>query len=355
MTTHSEFARQWIHIGSGLFALLLRVIPWWQATALAALALLFNLVLLPRIGGRRLYRPADEARGVPLGILLYPLSVLLLTLTFPSRLDIVAAAWGILACGDGAATLVGRASRLNAETQSTQRNLSHGPLRTLRTLRSNVGSCRGTPRRRSPARSRSSCSARWRASRSPGGCGRRSRRCRRWPSRSLAPIAAALAAAFVETIPVRLDDNVSVPAAAGAVLWVASLMTPAALAAAADAVVARASLGDRRQRGHGRARISARRACRCRAPSAAPSSAPSSIVGGGAGAWVLLFATFIAATVTSRLGLEAEGRCSGSRKSAEDGAAPATPLPTAAWRRSPRSSRSPPRTPRRRCSRWSPR
>ena len=69
------------------------------------IALVFNLLLLPRLGGRRLYRPVDDARGFPLGILLYPLSVLLLILTFPSRLDIVAAAWGILAFGDGAATL----------------------------------------------------------------------------------------------------------------------------------------------------------------------------------------------------------------------------------------------------------
>ncbi len=34
-----------------------------------------------------------------------------------------------------------------------------------------------------------------------------------------APFVAALVAAFVETIPVKLDDNVSVPASAAAVLW----------------------------------------------------------------------------------------------------------------------------------------
>jgi hypothetical protein len=39
---HSERARQWVHIGSGLFALLLRILTWWQAAALAAFALLFN-------------------------------------------------------------------------------------------------------------------------------------------------------------------------------------------------------------------------------------------------------------------------------------------------------------------------
>src|SRR5499427_9197086 len=106
---HAERARQWVHIGSGSFALLLRVLTWWQAAALAAVALAFNILALPRIGGRRLYRPADEARGYPLGIVLYPLAVLLLILVFPFRLDIVAAAWAILALGDGTATLAGRA------------------------------------------------------------------------------------------------------------------------------------------------------------------------------------------------------------------------------------------------------
>jgi hypothetical protein len=89
---HSETARQWVHIGSGLFALLLRVLTGWQAAAMAAFALVFNVLLLPRVGGKQLYRPIDHARGFPLGILLYPLAVLLLTLAFPSRLDIAAAA-----------------------------------------------------------------------------------------------------------------------------------------------------------------------------------------------------------------------------------------------------------------------
>ena len=105
---HSEDVRQWVHVGSAAFAVLLRWLTWWQAAALAVAALLFNLVLLPRVGGQRLYRPIDEARGFPLGIVLYPVAVLLLIVTFSHRLDIVAAAWGILAFGDGAATLVGR-------------------------------------------------------------------------------------------------------------------------------------------------------------------------------------------------------------------------------------------------------
>ena len=152
MTVHSERARQWVHVGSGSFALLLRVLTSWQAAALALFALVFNALVLPRIGGRRLYRPVDEARGFPLGILLYPLSVLLLVLAFPSRLDIVAAAWGILALGDGAATLVGRrVTTINAEP-ATQQDFSG--LRS-RVLRSSVVGCRGTPTRPWPARWRS--------------------------------------------------------------------------------------------------------------------------------------------------------------------------------------------------------
>src|SRR3954463_6223013 len=108
---HSERARQWVHIGSGLFALLLRLLTSWQAAGLAAFPLAFNALALPRLGGRRLYRPVDEARGFPLGILLYPLAVLLLVLLFPSRLDIVAAAWAILGLRDGVATLIGGATR----------------------------------------------------------------------------------------------------------------------------------------------------------------------------------------------------------------------------------------------------
>lgn len=112
MTARSDRVRPWVHVGFGLLALLLRALTWWQAAGLAALALASTLLVLRHIGGRRLYRPVDEARGFSRGIVLYPLSVLVLILTFPSRPDIAAAAWGIPALGDGAATLVGmRAGR----------------------------------------------------------------------------------------------------------------------------------------------------------------------------------------------------------------------------------------------------
>jgi uncharacterized protein (TIGR00297 family) len=296
---HAENARQWVHVGSGLFALLLRWLTPWQASGLAAFALVFNVLALPRIGGRRLYRPVDEARGFPLGILLYPLAVLLLTLIFPSRPDITAAAWGILALGDGAATLVGRASRLTAENaenaekslpaRSTRSAVKHGqlPWNPEKTVAGSV------------------------AFMIFGGIGAVALA---WWTRPavpppaltftiVAPLVAAIVAAFVETIPVRLDDNISVPAAAAAGLWTARLMDRAAFDAARAAVIAAlpwaiavnalaAFLGYR-------AKTVSR--------SGAIAGALVGVViycGGGGGAWVLLFATFLAASITSRLGLK---------------------------------------------------
>src|SRR4029079_13317850 len=59
------------------------------------------------------------------------------------------------------------------------------------------------------------------------------------PCPSLAAMSAAILAALVETIPVRLDDNLSVAATAGAALWVISLASLDAMAAALPIAMAR--------------------------------------------------------------------------------------------------------------------
>ena len=245
VSAHSEHARQWVHIGSGAFALLLRVISSWQATALAALALLFNLALLPRIGGRRLYRPADEARGFPLGILLYPLSVLLLTLAFPSRLDIVAAAWGILACGDGAATLVGRRVTLNRRDRRARRKEFLCALRELCVHRRAAVESRQDGRRHDRVRRlrrARRCRARVVGAASGLACCRRCssrspRRLRRRSSRRSSNRFRSVSTTTSRSPPPRARCCGS-----------ASLMTAASLAAARDTAIAGASVGDRRQR-----------------------------------------------------------------------------------------------------------
>lgn len=103
----TEAKRKAVHVGMASFALLLRWLDWRGAALCALGALAFNLLVLPRLGGKALSRADDRARGYPVGILLYPLVVLVLILLFPDRLSLVAAGWGFLAFGDGFATLCG--------------------------------------------------------------------------------------------------------------------------------------------------------------------------------------------------------------------------------------------------------
>ena len=274
MTTHSERARQWVHIGSAGFALLLRALTWPQAAGAAFVALAFNALLLPRVGGLRLYRPADRERGFPLGILLYPSAVLLLILVFRSRLDMVAAAWAILAFGDGFATLAGRGRRL---PWNGDKSVAGTAVFVLCGAAGGVALAWWTRPAIHPAPALAFTIA--------------------------APVAATIAAAFVETLPVRLDDNLSVPFAAGAVLWLASMMDGGSFGGARDAVIARlpwavgvnvvvSSLGYR---------------ARTVSMSGTVAGALIGIVvwiGGGGAAWLLLFASFFVATAASRLGVE---------------------------------------------------
>jgi uncharacterized protein (TIGR00297 family) len=276
VTGHSEHARQWVHVGSGMFAFLLRALTWWQGAALAAFALAFNVIVLPNIGGRRLYRPVDRARGFPLGILLYPLAVLLLILIFPSRLDIAAAAWGILAFGDGAATLVGHRVGGRRWPWNPEKTVAGSAAFAVFAAAGGVVLAAWTRPNVAPLPSL------WFV--------------------AIAPIAAAIAAAAVETVPVRLDDNLSVPAAAAVVMWLGSLMTAEMLRASLPFVAGALPLA-----------ITANLVVAWagyRARSVNLSGAIGGVIigtiiyaGGGPGAWGLLLITFVVASVTSRLGL----------------------------------------------------
>lgn len=105
-----ELLRQLIHVSFGFAAL---AVPFLGASGtmfLLAAALLWNAFLFPRFGGRRLWRREERERGVSVGMILYPAVLLALALLFRHRLEIVVAVWGVLAFGDGAATLLGRAA-----------------------------------------------------------------------------------------------------------------------------------------------------------------------------------------------------------------------------------------------------
>src|SRR5688572_5267102 len=101
-------ARKAVHIAAGLPALLVPFLTWWQGLLCCAGGLALNALLLPMLTRRRLERDDDRSRGYAAGIVLYPIGVALLFLLFGSRPAVVGGAWGILAFGDGFATLAGR-------------------------------------------------------------------------------------------------------------------------------------------------------------------------------------------------------------------------------------------------------
>jgi uncharacterized protein (TIGR00297 family) len=274
---YSETARQVVHMLMGAFALLLRVLTWWQAALCALAALLFNALALPRTGGRVILRPADASRGYPIGILIYPVSVLLLILAFPARLDIAAGAWGILAAGDGAATLAGR--------RWGRHRLGWNPDKTVEGLLAFI-----------VAGGSAAVFLTW------------------WTAPAivprpplafviLAPLVAAVAAGLVETVPVALDDNISVPATAGAAMWLCSLVSEAAWQGHVDAVAANlaAALAVNTAAAIGGYLL---RTVRLSGMLTGWVIGVVVYAAVGLAGWTLLFLTFAAAAVTSRLGLK---------------------------------------------------
>jgi uncharacterized protein (TIGR00297 family) len=268
--------RQWVHIGFGATALLLPFLHWYQASILAACAIAFNISLLKKLARGRLHRAAELEQTLPVGLVLYPTSILILLLMLPARPDIVAAAWGILAAGDGAATLVGRRYGKRRWPWNRSKSVAGSTALVLAGGAAGAFLC--------------------------------------WWCRPVvipppylwfsigAPIAAALVAAAVETVPIRLDDNLSVTLTAAAALWAASIVSedlvaamistlPAALlyAVPANAAVAFAGYIGRTVTVSG----------------AAGGAVIGTVVFVSTGweGWTLLLACFLCAAATSRMGL----------------------------------------------------
>lgn len=105
--TAGEIARKLVHMAVGGIAFAVRPLGFGGAVICAVFAIVHNLFVFPLYGGKRLWRAHESERGQALGIVLYPIAVLLLLLFFRNHLEVAAAAWGILAFGDGMASLVG--------------------------------------------------------------------------------------------------------------------------------------------------------------------------------------------------------------------------------------------------------
>ncbi len=274
MAEFSERGRQVVHILVGGFALLLRWLVWWQAALLAMVAVTFNLFALPALN-RRVFRPGDLDSPFRSGIVIYPLAVLALVLSFPHRLDIVAAAWGILAAGDGMATLIG--AHVRTRPLPWNRTKSTGGLVAFIVCGGAAGA--GL--------------ALWTRAPHEGAVA--------WTMGGA--FAAALVAGFVETVPIRLNDNISVPAMAALVLWSASVVRPEIAAGFWPLVQSRLP-----------AAIVVNAAAAVLGWRIGGVTIAGAVTGGVIGAgvlattglpgWLLLFATFLAAAITTRAGFQ---------------------------------------------------
>ena len=269
----SETSRQAVHVLVGAGALLLRWLTWWQGALAAMAAVLFNVFVLPKISPR-VFRPGDLDHPLRSGIVIYPLAVLALILCFPNRLDIAASAWAILAAGDGCATIVGR--RIGSPVLSWNRQKTVAGLVAFVVC----GSLAGV------------LVALWMNLDGAGAP--------LWWI-IIAPCAAAIVAGFIETSPIRLNDNISVPAAAALMLWSLSLLDDATVRAALPALAERsvpAAIVNLLAAGIG-----------WRVRTVTPAGALAGWVIGtviyvcaGWAAWATLMASFVAAAATTRLG-----------------------------------------------------
>jgi len=103
-------ARKRLFMASLLFAFLFSSLSWEEAAGCALLLILFNTLILPWLEIDANKQPAsglavDQAGG----LFLYPTMVLALVLLYRHYLNVAAAAWAMMALGDGMATVAGEA------------------------------------------------------------------------------------------------------------------------------------------------------------------------------------------------------------------------------------------------------
>ncbi|HEX2062516.1 MAG TPA: DUF92 domain-containing protein [Thermoanaerobaculia bacterium] len=177
--------RKSLHIAFGFVAFALKFLPWPIAALVCVVAIAGNWLGLHRLVGRSVAR---HERGYDAGIVLYPVAVLLLILVFRHQLHYAAIAWAMLAFGDGVATLAGKSMRIAPLPWNHDKSWG-GFLAFLL-----AGSISGI------------AVAYWMDYRAP-----------------FVVLLAALAAAIAESLPLGVDDNVTVPFAAAVALVVAGI------------------------------------------------------------------------------------------------------------------------------------
>lgn len=184
-----EWRRQGIHIAAGVLVLTLRFLPFWAVLCLSLFGILFNLFFLPLLFPSIMRGVSGDRRGV----VFYPVAIAALVLVFPTQLEIVAGAWAVLSVGDGFATLVGKLGKPiplrwnpHKTSQGTVACFFFGAL-----------ACMGAIFFVNPELSQD------------------------WERWAIAAVVAAGVAAWVESLPLPVNDNLTVPFSAAAILWIA--------------------------------------------------------------------------------------------------------------------------------------
>ena len=117
----NEQKRQYIHVILFLFAFVLKYTSKLQAALLVIILLSFTLFIVPKLKVKsHFYRPSE--RNHSQGAIMYFLVLLILVIVAP--LYIVAASWAILALGDGMATLFGQHFKAKALPWSKDKTFS---------------------------------------------------------------------------------------------------------------------------------------------------------------------------------------------------------------------------------------
>jgi len=197
MAAPSEALRKLVHAGTGAFALLLRDLTVPQAAAFATAAILFNRYGLPLLAPR-LFRDRERHQPWRSGIVLYPIAVLLLIVSFHRRIEAAVIGWVVLAAGDGAAGLVGRRFGRHRIPWNRTKTIEGTAAFTLAAALAIFGALVWMGRSSGAAAS--------------------------------IAIPVALFGAFVESLPWRLDDNLTVPFLSGLFAYGLLAMDPARLA-----------------------------------------------------------------------------------------------------------------------------
>ncbi|MGH9434608.1 MAG: DUF92 domain-containing protein [Terriglobia bacterium] len=197
-TSSAWTSRRIVHLALVIPAFLLYSITWQETAGLAVVILLFSFLMLPDVSadlaGADL--AAESSRAT---VFLYPVAILVLALVFRRHLAVVAAAWALLALGDVMAGAAGESRGRHV--------LPFNHAKTWEGFAAFVAF--GWPAAFLLLLWVSNTRANSKA--------------------LLVCLAAAIVGALVESLPIRLNDNITVPLVCGGFVFCASLTERAAL------------------------------------------------------------------------------------------------------------------------------